>query len=473
MRISTAFPQQYNTNTMLDLQTKLNNTQLKISSGQQYLTPGENPAAAAYTLSFNQAINETTQYQTNIDATNQRLSLEETTLASVTDTIQRLQELGLQGVSDSGNSLVARNAIADEFDQLNQQLLGLANTRNANGEYIFAGTQSTVMPFGAQNANSTVASQISVATSSTAETVPADNWMKFVTKEATTDALNYIVNVNPNGTLSDALAWATDQAATYTAMGQASTASHSNIVNTPASWQTAWDNTSPTFMTAFEAAFTDANKKGATPAAVAHLAVAPLASASVASSAAYDAYTKSLADYVEPPVTAASAVTTAAATNTTANTTTPTTTPTSSYVYSGANTQRYIQIGGTRTITDGDTGISVFGDAATGQTIFDAVKSFSAELRSDKPTLETLQKLDTALTQVSTVRSNVGARLNALDRQKQTNQDFIINTQTALSQVHDLDYASAITQLNSQQLSLQAAQQSYAKVQSMTLFKYI
>ncbi len=469
MRISTAFPQQYNTNTMLDMQTKLNNTQLKISSGQQYLTPGENPAAAAYTLSFNQSINETTQYQTNIDATNQRLLLEETTLASVTDTIQRLQELGLQGVSDSGNSLVARNAIADEFDQLNQQLLGLANTRNANGEYIFSGTQSTVMPFGAINSNQTVASQISIAASSTAETVPANNWTKYVTKEATTDALNYIVNVNPNGTLADALAWATDQAATYTAMGQASTASHANITTIPASWQTAWDSTSTTFMAAFETAFNDANKKGATPAAVAHLAVAPLASASVASSAAYDAYTKSLKDYVEPPVTATSTTTT----STTATSTTTTTVPNANYVYSGSNTQRYIQVGGTRTIADGDTGISIFGDAATGQTIFDAIKTFSAELRADKPTLETLQKFDTALTQVSTVRSDVGARLNALERQKQTNQDFIINTQTALSQVRDLDYASAITQLNSQQLSLQAAQQSYAKVQNMTLFKYI
>ncbi len=464
MRISTAFPQQFNTNSMLDQQSQLSATQLKISSGQKYLTPSENPSAAAYSLSFKQSIGEATQYQTNIDAASQRLSLEETTLASVTDTIQRLQELGLQGVSDSGNSIVGRNAIADEYDQLNQQLLGLANTKNSNGEYLFSGTKTTVMPFGAQNTNGAVASQISVANNSTAETVPANNWTKFVSKEATTDALNYIVNVNPNGTLADALTWATDQATTYSAMGATAAAAHTNI---PASWQAAWDNTSPAFMAAFETAFTAAGKQGTTPAAVAHLAIAPLASASVDSSAAYNAYTASLANYVDSPV-----ATTGTATDTT-TTATVATPPAPGFVYSGSNTQRSIQIGSSRTITDGNTGIAVFGDAATGQTIFDAVKNFTAELRADKPTLETLQKLDTALTQVSTARSEVGARQNALDRQKATNQDFIINNQTALSQVQDLDYASAITQLNAQQTSLQAAQQSYAKVQSMSLFKYL
>jgi flagellar hook-associated protein 3 FlgL len=148
-------------------------------------------------------------------------------------------------------------------------------------------------------------------------------------------------------------------------------------------------------------------------------------------------------------------------------------TPVSAFTYFGSNTQRSIQIGTGRTITDGDTGTATFTSAKTGLTLFDTVKNFATELRADKPTLETLQALDDAFTQISTVRSNVGARINALDRQKTTNQDFIINNQTALSQIEDLDYATAITTLNTQQNSLQAAQQSYAKVQGMSLFKYL
>lgn len=469
MRISTSYPQQFNINSMFDQQNKLNETQLKISSGKQYLTPGENPSAAAYSLGFKQSIGEATQYQDNIAAANQRLSLEDTTLASVTDTIQRLQELGLQGVSDSGNSVVGRNAIADEFDQLNQQLLSLANTRNSNGEYLFSGTKTNVMPFSKQSAIDAQSTTTPfVVNSTTDETAPAEAWTKYVSKEAIRDANNYIVNVNPNGTLADALAWATDHVSTYSALGQSAAASKTTT-STPASWQTAWDNTGTVFMAEFEKAFTEAGKKGATPEAIAHAAVAPLADSSVASSAAYDAYTRTLASYI-PPIVDTATATAAVTTDTTAATTT---TNPSVYVYSGSNAQRSIQIGSARTITDGDTGIAVFADTTTGQTIFDAVKNFSAELRADKPTLETLQKLDNALTQISTIRSNVGARQNAIERQRLTNQDFIINTQTALSQVEDLDYATAITNLNAQQLSLQAAQQSYAKVQSMTLFKFI
>ena len=81
--------------------------------------------------------------------------------------------------------------------------------------------------------------------------------------------------------------------------------------------------------------------------------------------------------------------------------------------------------------------------------------------------------MDNAFLQVTSIRSNIGARLNALDKQKASNEDFIINAKTALSQIEDLDYATAITNLNSQQMSLQAAQQSYAKVQGMSLFKYL
>ncbi len=345
MRISTAYPQQFNTGTMTDLQSKLNQTQMKISSGKNYLTPSENPSAAAYSLSFKQSIAEATTHQDNIATASQRLSLEETTLASVIDTIQRLQELGLQGVSDSGNSVVARNAIAAEFDQLNQHLIGLANTRNSNGEYLFSGVKSTVMPFSQENANPT--------TPTTAVTTP----------------------------VTSITAGATDTAASV------------------------------------DSTLVDTTTGATTPATVS--------------------------------------------------------TPVSAFPYFGSNTQRFIQVGTGRTITDGDTGVATFTSAKTGLTLFDTVKNFATELRAGSPTLETLQGLDDALTQVSTIRSDVGARMNALDRQKTTNQDFIINNQTALSQIEDLDYASAITTLNAQQTSLQAAQQSYAKVQGMSLFKYL
>lgn len=477
MRISTAYPQQYNIGTMTDLQSKLNETQMKIASGKQYLTPSENPSAAAYSLGFKQSIAEVEAHQDNVAMATQRLTLEETSLASVIDTIQRLQELGLQGVSDSGNSVVARNAIALEFDQLNEHLLGLANTRNANGEFIFAGAKSTIMPFSKQDPGTQIVATTPLANVTTSENFPAQAWTKYVQKAAVRDAYNYIVNVNPNGTVADAAAWTTDRIATYTTNGQTVAVGQTTQ---PASWQTAFDNTTTVFSDAFTTAFDAATKTGITPETIAHATEAPLAGANVAATAAYDVYTQAITNYISPEIgTAAAALAaadaTAAADALAAGEPIPTTTTAlpSAFIYSGSNIQRTIQIGAARTITDGDTGTATFTSTTTGNTLFDTVKNFAAELRADKPTLETLKELDNAFTQVSTIRSNIGARINALDHQKTTNQDFIINNKTALSQIEDLDYAAAITQLNAQQTSLQAAQQSYAKVQGMSLFKYL
>jgi flagellar hook-associated protein 3 FlgL len=432
MRISTAYPQQFNINSMFDQQSKLNETQLKISSGKKYLTPAENPSAAAYSLSFKQSIGEATQHQDNIAVATQRLSLEETTLANVIDTIQRLQELGLQGVSDSGNSVVARNAIASEFDQLNEHLISLANTRNSNGEYLFAGSKSTIMPFSKIAPSATNP----VITDSTATFIATSNGGTGVTEKSYTigsaggdfkvsynmDAVPDQMDIYVNDKLMASTKNPVSGAGTLTVPSADLPAGAKVRVAVSGSDSTSWR-----FNVSYSGGITE-----------------------------------------DGVVSGAGTVVEAQAAATATSEAIP-----SAFTYSGSNLQRYIQIGTSRTITDGDTGTAVFVSTSTGKSLFDTVKNFSNELRADKPTLETLQELDDAMVQISTVRSNVGARQNALDRQKATNQDFIINTQTALSQIEDLDYATAITNLNSQQTSLQAAQQSYAKVQSMSLFKYL
>jgi flagellar hook-associated protein 3 len=622
MRISTAYPQQFNVNSMFDQQAKLNETQLKLSSGKKYLTPAENPSAAAYALGFQQSINETLQYQENADAVTQRLTLEETSLSSAIDTLQRLKELGLQGVSDSGNSTISRNAIAAEFEQLNEHLVGLANTRNANGEYIFSGTNTTEMPFGKKTDISSKLDVVVLATTESkttaTEALPVKAWDKFVTTQATSAAYDFIlknpVNI-PVGTKPADAANLRDLAAQAAAewvatqdttpyVDEAKLNASLNHKAFPATWDASWNDTNVKFVTEFNKAIVSIQSKNAPVASLKQLADA----ATVSLNDAKVAYKTSVANYVDPASTvqtistpkseawtdyvskqavsdayqlvdqynpsltledaikksadrleaytnavnspagvsagrsgtlafkiaaeqtasvyntafqaiftqandaknltdsavagsefqvaltenkdaATSAWTTystasdrtinvsATAANaiTTTDVVTPTTTTSkSAFFYSGSNTQREIQIGVSRKIADGDTGSNVFGPShITGKMIFDTVKNFADELRADRPTLATLQELDDAFVQLSTVRSTIGARINAIDRQKQSNEDFIINTKTALSQVQDLDYAQAITQLNSQQMSLQAAQQSYSKVQGMSLFKYI
>lgn len=146
MRISTSWAQQLSLNSILDQQTRLSKTQMQLSSGKKILTPSDDPSAAARVVDLNQSINQTEQYQRNIDAVRQRLSLQDGLLQNSIDILQRVNELGIQGLNDT-NSPSDRNAIATEMEGLKEQLAAIANTRNANGEYIFAGFKSDTQPF--------------------------------------------------------------------------------------------------------------------------------------------------------------------------------------------------------------------------------------------------------------------------------------------------------------------------------------
>lgn len=146
MRISTSWAQQTAVNSILDQQSRLQQTQMQLSTGKKVLTPSDDPAAAARIIDLNQGIKQTEQYQSNINAARQRLDLESGVLQNATDILQRIKELGVQGLNDT-NSPSDRVIIATEMESLNEHLLGLANTRNANGEYLFSGFKSTTQPF--------------------------------------------------------------------------------------------------------------------------------------------------------------------------------------------------------------------------------------------------------------------------------------------------------------------------------------
>jgi len=137
---------------MLDQQSRLNQTQMQLSTGKKILAPSDDPAAATRIIDLNQSIKQTEQYQGNIDAAKQRLSLESGVLQNATDILQRVNELGIQGLNAT-NSPGDRRAIAVEMEELNQQLVGLANTRNANGEYLFSGFKSATQPFSKDTIN--------------------------------------------------------------------------------------------------------------------------------------------------------------------------------------------------------------------------------------------------------------------------------------------------------------------------------
>ncbi|HEC17343.1 MAG TPA: flagellar hook-associated protein 3 [Sedimenticola sp.] len=146
MRISTSLLYQRATIAILDQQAKMAQTELQLASGKKVLKPSDDPAAATRILDLNRYIDTIEQYQDNAGVAEARLELEESTLASATELMQRAYELAVQGNNDSLNA-GDRQALAKEVDQLQEALLGLANTKDANGEYLFSGFQRDTRPF--------------------------------------------------------------------------------------------------------------------------------------------------------------------------------------------------------------------------------------------------------------------------------------------------------------------------------------
>ena len=69
--------------------------------------------------------------------------------------------------------------------------------------------------------------------------------------------------------------------------------------------------------------------------------------------------------------------------------------------------------------------------------------------------------------------AQVGTDMTVADTQTAVLDETRLNLKTTLSSIQDLDYATAITQMNKQMLSLEAAQSSFGKISKLSLFDYI
>lgn len=81
--------------------------------------------------------------------------------------------------------------------------------------------------------------------------------------------------------------------------------------------------------------------------------------------------------------------------------------------------------------------------------------------------------LDKSLNNVLTSRTQLGTSLKEIDDLDSVGDSNSLSYKQELSQIQDLDYAKAITELNQQQVTLQAAQQSFVKTSSLSLFSFI
>ncbi|MEI7611319.1 MAG: flagellar hook-associated protein FlgL [Betaproteobacteria bacterium] len=146
MRVSTSQIYDAGSRNIIDGQGAVYKTQNQLSTGRRFLTPQDDPVAAAQVLLDTQAREVTAQYADNQSNASTQLSLEESRLSSVVEAVQYIKEQVVAGgnasYSDSQRATIASN-LQSQFDAL----LGIANSADASGHYLFSGFQGETQPF--------------------------------------------------------------------------------------------------------------------------------------------------------------------------------------------------------------------------------------------------------------------------------------------------------------------------------------
>jgi flagellar hook-associated protein 3 FlgL len=146
MRISTT--QFYETSASNYSRTYANVTKTgeEVASQVKLNTAGDDPVGASRVLALQQQNSMLAQYKANSSTISTNVVNTESALNAITSAIQRAQELVLSA-SNGTNSDLNRQASASELKQLQSQILGLMNSKDSSGNYMFSGSKSTTPPY--------------------------------------------------------------------------------------------------------------------------------------------------------------------------------------------------------------------------------------------------------------------------------------------------------------------------------------
>lgn len=417
-------------------QAKLAKLQQQLSSGLKISAPAEDPEAAARILDLDRSITKTEQYQSNIAATRGRLNLEESALEAANNIIFKAKDLTIQAKNDTLNSS-DRLAIKYEVDQLLEELAGVANTRNANGEYIFSGDLATVPAFAKNAATGEYVyqggpQQRALQISPTRQVADGDlGFNVFENIPSSSPAAGESIDQNGNPiqirsifntlkSLSDGLGATLNAGAgeitgdrflRYGLDYSAATVQFDLVAN-PGPVTAPIDLSGKQFV-GVEGLATEINTQ------------------LTAGGFNGSIQARSNGNRIE-------------------------------FISVATGAASSIQINNTSGTFLADAGFTN-GQIKAGT----GAQTFQAQLG------DVLSDLDAALGRFLDARASVGARLNALDNQESQNEKYVIDTKTTLSETQDLDYADAISKYQLQTTALQAAQQTFTRVKELSLFNYL
>ena len=394
MRISTVGFQNDAVAQMQALESAIAKTQSELSTGLQIQNAADNPTGMAQVNELSVELSASQQYVTNGNAASANMKLEEQALTQATTVLQSAQDLAVQA-NNSSLSAAERQNIAAQLQQQLQELVGIANSTDSNGNYLFGGYASSAQPFAqAGNAVSYVgADAVNQIQISADQRISAGD----------TGASVFMNNPAGNGTFTTAAG------ASNTGTGSIDAGS----VTSPAAWVAGTYTISFTSPTAYQVT----NSADA-----------------VVTSGTYTSPGTIAFDGVQVTVSGAPAA--------------------------------------------GDTfTLAPAGAASVFSTLSNLITTLSSTtLNQGQLTTQingALEQLGGAITNVDNVQASVGARIDAINSSQSTAQSDQTELQSSISQLSDVDYTAATTQLSTEEVGLQAAQESYASLAKLSLFNYL
>jgi len=163
---------------------------------------------------------------------------------------------------------------------------------------------------------------------------------------------------------------------------------------------------------------------------------------------------------------------------------TPEDAPGESPVYKGDQTKMTVMVGEQRSIPTNRTGTDAFVSlnrpgptpgSVQGVSFFKVMDDLVAGINNSNGVAmqRGVDEMTSLLNGMSLAHADIGTDMNVVEQQTGVIEDTILNLKTNLSTVEDLDYAAAITKMNQQLLSLEAAQSSFSKISQLSLFNYL
>ncbi|WP_241586811.1 hypothetical protein [Rosenbergiella epipactidis] len=145
MRISSLSQPQRMLATLEASNTQIQRLQDQLATQQKQTLPSEDPLNAARTAAVTQQQALTAQYQQNITSANDALTRQDTLLSSMSDQVLSLQDQ-LRSMNNATQSTTQTAGYMAQLSSLSEGIVNLLNSQDAQGHYIFAGTNNTQPP---------------------------------------------------------------------------------------------------------------------------------------------------------------------------------------------------------------------------------------------------------------------------------------------------------------------------------------